>query len=453
MATYLQRERRRRIAAWIAVIVLTCAALALSYWLIGPPPPETIRMATGEPGGAYAAFGKEYARILGNNGLRVDLVSTPGGMDNFHRLVSGEVDVAFVQGGTYPHVRDPDRVVRGIAAVYREPLWVIYRPQGEVSEVTDFRGQTIAIGPPESGTETVARVILEVNGITEENSVLRSLSMAEAGAKLTEGTVDAAFMVSSLKSPLVNKLLRNEALRLMSFRRHRAYARIFPYLTPVELAEGVLDLEQNVPPERTSLLAPSALLACRRDLHPRVVEQLLSAARRLHSQGGLIDQPDQFPSLESLDLPVHETAEAYLQTGESLISRLVPYWAMQWVVKGQFLIIPALTLWIPFFKLLPLLYQYRVASLLRKHYAALRDIENRIDRAGSPQELKEPMQELQSLRDDMERLSRKIPAYYQRDVYHWRLHVAMVQEEARHRVAEAGPGSGESGSEEPEKRV
>ena len=110
---------------------------------------------------------------------------------------------------------------------------------------------------------------------------------------------------------------------------------------------------------------------------------------------------------------------------------------MHWVVRAQFLIIPALTLWIPFFKLLPFLYRYRVARLLKKHYAALRDVETRIERAGSPAELKEPLDELQSLRDDIKRLSRKIPAYYQRDVYHWRLHGAMVQEEARERLGDA----------------
>ena len=142
----------------------------------------------------------------------------------------------------------------------------------------------------------------------------------------------------------------------------------------------------------------------------------------------------QFPSLDGVDLPVHETAEAYVRSGESLISRLVPYWAMHWVVRAQFLIIPLLTLWIPFFKILPLLYRYRIGTLLKKHYAALRDVETGIERATSHDDLREAIAALESLRNDMERLSRKIPAYYQRDVYHWRLHVSMVQDEARKRL-------------------
>ncbi len=436
MATYLQRERRRRIGFWLAVLLLTGAAVAVSYHLTGPPPPKKIRLATGEAGGAYAEFGRQYAELLGKNGLEVELIETAGGIDNFSRLSDGQADVAFVQSGTYDRVEDPDRMVRGIAALGLEPLWVIYRGDQDVTDVAQFRGRTISIGPAESGTEVISRVILEVNGIDDENATLLHLPMSEAASRLEDGTLDVVFLVSSFQSKLIRRLLDNEELRLMNFRRNAAYIRIFPYLTPVGLAEGVLDLRDNVPPEPTSLLAPSVLLACRRDTHPRVVEQFITAARKIHSLGGRINQAERFPTLDGVDLPIHGTAEAYVRSGESLISRLVPYWAMHWVMRAQFLIIPLLTLWIPFFKILPLLYRYRISTLLKKHYAALRDMETGIERAESHDQLRDAIAALESLRNDMERLSRKIPAFYQQDVYHWRLHVSMVQDEARKRLEE-----------------
>ena len=432
--TYLQRERRRRIFFWFAVLVLTGAAAAVSYHLTGPSPPKRIRLATGEKGGAYATFGSQYAEILRKNGLKVELVETAGGMDNFARLVHGEVDVAFVQSGTYDRVEDPNHVVRGIASLGLEPLWVFYRGDQEATDVAQFRGRTISIGPAQSGTEVIAREILEVNGIDEESATLLHLPMAEAASRLEEGTIDVAFFVSSFQSELIQQLLDDPQLRLMNFRRYAAYVRVFPYLTPVELVEGVLDLRDNIPSEPTALLAPSVLLACRKDTHPRVVEQFITAARTLHAPGGRVNRAGQFPSLDGVDIPVHETAEAYVRSGESLISRLVPYWAMHWVVRAQFLIIPLLTLWIPFFKILPLLYRYRIGTLLKKHYAALRDVETGIERAESHDDLREAIAVLETLRNDMERLSRKIPAYYQQDVYQWRLHVSMVQDEAQKRL-------------------
>jgi hypothetical protein len=86
--------------------------------------------------------------------------------------------------------------------------------------------------------------------------------------------------------------------------------------------------------------------------------------------------------------------------------------------------------WLPFLKILPMLYHWRVNRLLRRHYAALRDLETAVNRAGTPREIDELIQEMDSLRGTMETLSRRIPGHLQDKVYHWRLHVSMVRGEA-----------------------
>ena len=361
-------------------------------------------------------------------------------------MLSNDVDVAFVQSGTFDQVADDDvqHVIRGIAAIGLEPLWVFYRqrdPDAMISDVAQFRGLRVGIGPPESGTNVLSRQILRVNGITAENTTLVERPMIEAAAELQAVALDAAFFVSSYEGPIVHELLdsSDDELRLMGFRRYQAYVQIFPFLDSVQLCEGVLDLEENLPSRPSALLAPSILLACRHETHPRVVEQLITSARMFHKSGSLLNRPGRFPTVDGIELPLHETADTYVRTGESLMSRLVPYWAMHWVVRVQFLLLPLLTLWIPFFKILPLLYRYRIGTLLKKHYAALRDVESAIENADSDFELNRVIQGLESLRNDMERLSRKIPAFYQQEVYHWRSHVAMVQEEARLRLDRQTP--------------
>ena len=130
-------------------------------------------------------------------------------------------------------------------------------------------------------------------------------------------------------------------------------------------------------------------------------------------------------------------------------------------MRAQILIIPVLTLWLPFFKLVPLLYIFRVNSLLKIHYAALRDAETKIEQADSREQLLEQIEELETLRRDLEDYSRKMPAYYQRHIYQWRLHVTLVQAEAgeylqkivekeRSKTADSGePISPDGGGEEP----
>ena len=70
---------RRRIVWWVAVIALTLVMLGVSIWLMGPSPPRMIRLATGQEGGGYDTFGKEYQARLEKMGLEVELVHTQVG--------------------------------------------------------------------------------------------------------------------------------------------------------------------------------------------------------------------------------------------------------------------------------------------------------------------------------------------------------------------------------------
>src|SRR5262249_34173913 len=162
--------------------------------------------------------------------------------------------------------------------------------------------------------------------------------------------------------------------------------------------------------------------------------------------GSLIDPPHRFPTLEGVDLAVHETAETYMRSGESLLARLLPYWGVRLVLNLRILILPLLAIWLPFLKIVPMVYNFRAHRLLARHYAALREAEGGIAGADNPDELRDRLGVLDRLRADMERLSRKVPAHLQRDVYHWRLHVAAVRSEAQDRLARMG---GRRGSARP----
>jgi len=107
-----------------------------------------IVLATGQAGGTYEAVGREYQRRLGREGLRVELRSSAGSIENLQRLLGGQADVAFVQGGTYPLVSDPEGRLRGMAALYREPLWIFYRGQPLTDGLASLAGRRVAIGAP-----------------------------------------------------------------------------------------------------------------------------------------------------------------------------------------------------------------------------------------------------------------------------------------------------------------
>jgi TRAP transporter TAXI family solute receptor len=433
------RRRRtggRRWILWTSVIALSVVAVLISFWLTGSPPPHTITMATGAAHGGYDTFGHKYQQRLEALGLKVDLVNTNGSIENLQLLLAGKVDVAFVQGGTSQMVKDqdPEHKLRGLAAIYLEPLWVFYRSDKEVDTIAQFRGERISVGPVKSGTEAISRLVLHAHDLDGKPTIIKNLSNVDAAKELQAGNLDVVMIVGSYQDPTVQALLRAKGVKLMSFKRDIAYNRTFPYLTPIKIAAGLLDLRDDIPPQDIIVLAPAAMLVCRDDLHPGVVEQVLKTAQSIHQQGSLLDGPKAFPTLDGLDLPVDEAAETYMKSGESLLSRVLPYWAVRLVVQLKIFVLPLILVWVPAFKVLPALYQMRINTLLKRHYSELREVETGLVQATTPEELRERLHELDTLRKDMEQISRKVPGLYQREVYHWRLHISLVRNEALERL-------------------
>jgi TRAP transporter TAXI family solute receptor len=440
MSEYILSERRRRNWLWATALAIAALVLGLSLWLVGPVPPKRILLATGQANGSYDHFGNRYQCKLRRLGLKVDLVRTNGSVDNLQRLLRGEVDAGFIQAGAEHFVDDPHHLLRGMAAIYIEPLWVFCRGTPSPSSLSDLQGRSISIGPVRSGTEAVAARLLEAHGVNADNSRLVNLSAEEVERQLGAGKLDAAMLVASCENSSVQRLLRRKDLTLMDFAHQcPAHARLFSYLRPVQIYEGLFDLKDDIPGRDLTLMAPAAILACRSDLHPRVVEQLLKTARSIHSRGDLVSDPGRFPTLNGVTLPLHDTAETYMTSGESFVSRLLPYWAVRWLWRLQILVLPLLAVWYPFFKVVPAIYHYRVNRLLRQHYAALREVERNIAQATTAAELERRLDLLQEVRTAMESFSRKVPAHLQGEVYQWRLHVSLVHSEALDRLRRMSP--------------
>ncbi|HEX6774813.1 MAG TPA: TAXI family TRAP transporter solute-binding subunit [Methylomirabilota bacterium] len=415
-------------------ILLTIALVVVSAYLWGGSPPSKIVLATGQPGGVYDSFGREYQKRLGAQGLKVELVNTAGSVDNFRRIIEGKVDIAFAQSGTYQVVNDPQHKVSGLAAIYYEPLWIFTKRDIRMEDRMAYRPASVAVGPKGSGTEAIAKAIIAEQGYDITAPAIVNLSSADARRQLIEGKLDVAFFVTSYRDGGILELLRQKNLRLTSFRREVAYTRKFRGLTPVKVPEGLLDLKDNIPSENITLLSPSALLVARDTINPRLVELVLKVAQAVHGPGDLLDPPLKFPSLEGVDVPINEAAETYLTSGESFLSRNLPYRALRWVLLLKLLLLPLLAVWLPLLRLAPMIASWRKGRWLKRYYARLRDVEGRLATAQRPDELREGITELEALRGEVQKVSRKLPLQQQQDIYHWRLHVQLILNEALERL-------------------
>src|SRR5262249_20640282 len=306
-----------------------------------------------------------------------------------------------------------------------------------------YREHSVAVGPKDSGTEAVAKAILAEQGYDITSPAIVNLSPVDARREIMEGRLDVAFFVTSYRDPGIMELLRHKDLALVTFRRAVAYTRKIPGLTPLRVPEGLLDLKDNIPPENITLLSPSAMLVARQGMNPRVVELVLKVAQAIHGSGDLLDPALKFPSLDGMDVPVNEAAETYLTSGESFLSRNLPYRALRWVLLLKLLILPLIAVWLPILRLAPMIAGWRKGRWLNRCYSRLRDVEGKLALARRPDELRDGINELEALRSDVQTAARKLPLQQQPDVYHWRLHTQLILTEATERLARMEGGGRE----------
>jgi hypothetical protein len=207
--------------------------------------------------------------------------------------------------------------------------------------------------------------------------------------------------------------------------RTAAYGRLFSFLTPVTLSEGVINLERNIPPRDTRLVATAASLVAPGDLNPGLVPALLDAVTRVHESGGVLEQPRQFPSADLIDLPLDQDARRYILNGPSFLYRWLPYRTAVLLDRLKVLALPFVALLLPLFRIGPPLYQWRVRSRIYRWYAAVREFDTML--------LAGPAEDPVSIRDRLLALEREVasvsvPLAYTGEQYHLRLHIRLLQD-------------------------
>jgi TRAP transporter TAXI family solute receptor len=380
----LPREGRRRPALVVAAATLLVAGLwwALSAWQ--PAPPHTVVMATGPQASAYATFGERYRAILARSGVDLRLRSTAGAVENLARLrdAASGVSVAFTQAGTAA-AADSD-VLASLGTVFYEPLWLFHRGLGEGSAFDALRGKRVSIGPEGSGTRALAVRMLSLGGVDARSPDLLPLAPGEAAARLTSGEIDAAAIVTSWDSPVVQQLLATPGVQLASFPRADAHLALNPYLNKLVLPAGVADMGRNIPPSDVVLVAPKASLVVRRDLHPALQVLLLDAAVEVHSPPGLFHRAGEFPAAEAIDLPLSQDARQFYKSGRPFLQRYLPFWLAAVAERLLILLVPLVGVAYPLMRSLPGLYRWSMRRRVYRLYGELKVIEIEVEerRAG-----------------------------------------------------------------------
>jgi TRAP-type uncharacterized transport system substrate-binding protein len=423
-------------------ILVTLALLALAYALLDPEPPKHVVLGTGPERSAYEEFGQRYAAELRRYGVQVELRQTLGSRDNLVLLRDPKqrIDLAFVQGGASETLRPSqgqkdEAALVSLGTLFYDPVWIFYREaaaknvdrRGVLAEIPQLRGLRVNEGIRGSGTPGIMGRVLAAN-LMERDDVKRSfLEDTPAVVALLGGEVDAMALVSAPESPFIQMLLQTPGIRLFEFPNGEAYARRFPYMSPVTLPRGVVDVSRNVPPRDLPLVATTTSLVAREGIHPALVQLFVQAASRIHGGAGWIARAGQFPNAHQSEFPLAKDAERYYRTGPPLLQRYLPFWLANLIDRMWVALVSISLVLIPVSRLLPPLYVFRVRSRIFRWYRHLRQIEDRSEGKDAP--FAELLAELDRLDEKVTRIS--IPLSYTDELYALRQNIDLVRARLR----------------------
>lgn len=226
--------------------------------------------------------------------LQVQVVDVPGSREAVERVSTGQVDLAFVQGG----VPIPDGLLR-LEAPSRELVLFFLRDgtagPGAVTQVlTSVEGE---------GSHSVARDFFRLWGKADVRYVHQWKELTARADYAVPVGVEAVFVV---KDPADEKALEAVA-RLAAQGFHLTSPGLgvrqerLDYLRPVELPRGHLRVDAPLPDAPVSTFSVATFLVAREGLTPRLLTQ---AAHVLDSQPNSIRE-------RSIELSTGETSELF----------------------------------------------------------------------------------------------------------------------------------------------
>jgi ABC-type nitrate/sulfonate/bicarbonate transport system substrate-binding protein len=415
--------------------LLAVALLVLAYLWLDPTPPKRVTLATGPAQSAYDEFGKRYQRALAANGIEVVLLPSQGSSDNLRLLREGQADLGFVQGGSNERATKEESGIESLGSLFVEPVWLFYRedaarkvnPASILTALTQLQGMRLNVGTAGSGVPLLVDKLLQANGIDPQRITLTQLEQTQATVAFLGGELDALVFASAPESLMVQMLLQTPGVKLMDFAQSEAYSRRFPFLTPVVLPRGVVDLARDLPPADMRLVATPTALLTRQKTHPALLQLFAQAARDIHGPAGWFNRAGMFPSIEHSEYPISREAERAIQAGQPFLQRYLPFWLANLVERMWLALGIILAILLPLSRVVPPLYQFRIRSRVFRWYAQLRAIEERLQ--AEPAAQPELARELDQLEDRVGRIH--VPLSYADELYALRGNIDLVRRKIR----------------------
>jgi uncharacterized protein len=213
---------------WLLPVAAAAAVSAACFG--GPADAEAVRgeslvISGGGTAGIYYGYGRELAAVLGER-LDVDseVLETGGSIENLHQLAADTSQLAFSAADAASDAaagRDPfdePLPVLAVARVYDDFVHLVVPADSPIESIEDLDGRSVSLGAVGSGTELIARRLLDAAGLNPNELDNTALGLGDSIEAMRAGVIDAFFWSGGLPTPGVNDLASRFPIRLIELR-------------------------------------------------------------------------------------------------------------------------------------------------------------------------------------------------------------------------------------------
>lgn len=243
---------------------------------------DKLTFTTGGETGTYYAFGGVIAQsVSSNTSTSVTAVSSDGSKANVLLLAAGDAQLGFCQSDVMDYAYNGTSTFADVGAVkdfstvanlYLEQVQIV-TCDPSIKSVADLKGKKVSVGAAGSGVYFNAMDVLGVYGMTEDDIVANYQGFGESADSLTDGTIDAAFVVAGAPTNNVVSLATSKDVYLVSLDDAHIDQLIAksPYYTKVTIPADVYGLDSD-----TTTVAVGAVVIARDDVSEDAVYNFVS---------------------------------------------------------------------------------------------------------------------------------------------------------------------------------
>lgn len=175
----------------------------------------SITFGAGVTTGVFYQLGGGMAQMISRDlpGYRATASESGGSGQNIQGLVQGNFDIGFSAGDTAADAVagrgtfTQPQPVQALTRLHPGYIQILARTESDINSVADMRGKRIAVGAPNSASETMAQRILQAAGVDPVKDISsQRQGLTEAVDAMKDGTIDALFWGGGIPSGGVTDL-------------------------------------------------------------------------------------------------------------------------------------------------------------------------------------------------------------------------------------------------------